>query len=331
MKAICIARETELEVRDIAEPTRAADGHLLVRMEASAINPGDKYFLQNVAARAAFGTGKSDVWGASGAGRVIGVGSGVPAGYEGKRVALYRSLVRTTDTVGLWCEVAQMPYLTAVILPDEAEALDYSGSLVNVITAYAFLEQIKLDGHKGVVATAGGSATGRALLKLAQIKNIPALGIVRSQAQRQALADHGLTNILLSTDADFTSSFAALAQALSTTAVFEGVGGDLVTQITPHLPRQSTLYFYGFLAGPVDFSIQSRLMLEKNLTLRGFSNFMTRTVQDHGALAEALKDLSSLIADPIFKTTLGDRFSFDQIDAAIKYQGAAGVKALLIS
>jgi NADPH:quinone reductase len=30
--------------------------------------------------------------------------------------------------------------------------------------------------------------------------------------------------------------------------VFDGVGGELITRIAPRLPRNSTVWFYGFLA-----------------------------------------------------------------------------------
>ena len=330
MKAICLVRETELELRDVPAPKAAADGHLLVQMEGSAINSGDKYFLVNAAARAAFGSPENDVWGASGVGVVTALGPNVPAQYMGKRVAIYRSLVRTPETIGLWCEIAHIAYLSCVILPDGATALDYSGSLVNIITPYAFLNQIKDDGHNGVIATAGSAATGRALLELARHKNVPAIGIVRSEQSKHKLEGFGLTNILALQSATFKSDLETLAAKLGATAVFEGVGGDIVTRLAPLLPRNSTFYFYGFLAGPAQFSMQSRMMLEKGLTMRGFSNFATRTVTDHELLLNILDELSGLIDNPNFRTSLGLRFSYEQIDEALNYKSQNGEKALLV-
>lgn len=73
-----------------------------------------------------------------------------------------------------------VPYETCLLLPDHVDEKDYSGSLVNVVTAYSFLEQAAGDGHRGVLVTAGNSATGRALAVLAHRRTMPIIVIVRS-------------------------------------------------------------------------------------------------------------------------------------------------------
>jgi NADPH2:quinone reductase len=102
------------------------------------------------------------------------------------------------------------------------------------------------------------------------------------------------------------------------------------THIAPLLPRTSAFYFYGFLAGPQAFSIQSLLMMEKSLTMRSFANFMTRTVQDSETLSKALDELSTIIARPAFRTKIGSQFKYDEIQNAIQFKGNEGAKALLI-
>jgi len=54
---------------------------------------------------------------------------------------------------------AQVPITSCVVLPDGVQARDTCGSLVNVITAYAFLSEIRAAGDAGVIVTAGRSAT----------------------------------------------------------------------------------------------------------------------------------------------------------------------------
>lgn len=332
MRAICVVREDQLEVQDIQTPSGAADGHLLVKMHASAINPGDKYFLANPNARALVTGGMSTqlVWGASGAGEVIQIGTNVPAVYFGKKVAIYRSLVRTPEAVGLWSEIAHVPYLNCVILPSKADTEDYSGSLVNVMTAYAFLEEVIEEGHRGMIATAGNSATGRALFALAEKKNVLVISLVRSDSQKRELERLGQTNILVTTELGFEEQLKSMAEKLHTTAIFEGVGGELVSRIAPLLPMKSTIYFYGFLTGAASFSLQSRLMMEKNMLMRPFSNFMSKTVTDRKRLFQALTTLSELIENPAFRTKVGSRFKYEQIDEAIQFAGEHGEKCLLV-
>jgi NADPH:quinone reductase len=74
MKAVCVTETRELEVREVPTPTKALSGHLLIEIEASAINHGDKTFLARPAATAGLNTGLYDIWGASAAGRVLSAG-----------------------------------------------------------------------------------------------------------------------------------------------------------------------------------------------------------------------------------------------------------------
>jgi NADPH2:quinone reductase len=319
MKAICVTPSRELEVRDIPTPTEPAPGHILVDMDASAINHGDKTFLKMPgAAGNPLGGGQHGVWGASGAGRVVAVGAGVPAEYAGKQVAIYRSLGRTPESIGLWCERAQVPYTSCVILPEHVRARDYSGSLVNVMTAFAFLEEIAEAGHKGVIVTAGNSATGHALVSLARRRNLPAIILVR-------------TEHVVATSEGCTDTFAALSAELGTTAVFDGVGGDLLGKMVPSLPMNSTIYIYGFLGASAPLTIQSVLFMMKNLTIRRFSNFESRTAKEPTKLVSALKALGEVIDDPMFKTRTGKEFSFEEIEEAMAYQPSDGTKAVLVA
>ncbi|WP_144150252.1 alcohol dehydrogenase catalytic domain-containing protein [Paraburkholderia sp. BCC1885] len=332
MKAICVTPSRELEVRDIPMPAEAAPGHVLIDMEASAINHGDKTFLRMPnAAGNPFALGQHDVWGASGAGRVVAVGAGVSAHYAGKQVAVYRSLSRSPQSIGLWCERAQVPYTACLILPDQVHAKDYCGSLVNVMTAYAFLEEIGEAGHRGVIITAGNSATGYAMAALARSRKLPAIFIVRTDAARESLIRSGAQYVLVSTREGFTDALGKLSAELGTTAVFDGVGGDLAGKIAPCLPMNSTLYFYGFLDGATPVAIPTVLFMMKNLIMRRFSNFESRTVKEPAKLVAALTALESLIDDPLFTTKIGKTFSYDQIDQAMAYESREGAKAVLVA
>lgn len=331
MKAICVTPGRELVVRDIPTPTAPAPGHVLLDMDASAINHGDKTFLRMpTAAGNALALDRHNVWGASGAGRVVAVGAGVPAEYTGKQVAVYRSLGRSPESIGLWCERAQVPYSTCLILPDHVRARDYCGSLVNVMTAYAFLEEITAAGHKGVIVTAGNSATGYALATLARSRKLPAIFLVRTEWAREALCRLGAEHVIVTSEG-FTDKLGVLSAELGTTAVFDGVGGDLLTGIAPGLPMNSTIYIYGLLGGAIPVSIQSGLFMMKNLTLRRFSNFASRTVKDHDELVSALKTLEGVIDDRTFRTRIGKEFDLDQIELAMAYESLDGAKAVLLT
>jgi NADPH:quinone reductase len=329
MKAICVTPDRDLYVRDIPTPTQPAPGHVLIDIDGSAINHGDKTFLRMpTAAGPAFAAAQHDVWGVSGAGRVIAIGDGVPGKYLGKQVAAYRSLRRTPDMIGLWSERAHVHFLSCLILPDHVQAVDYSGSLVNVMTAYAFLEEAIDAGHRGVIVTAGNSATGYALAALARRRNIPSILLARTEAAKTALINAGVEHVILMNEG-FVERLGVQAAELSATAVFEGVGGLLPGQIAPCLPMHSTMYLYGVLAGPTPFTMPSALIMMKDLTVRRFSNFESTTVKDSTKLQDALIDLENVIEDPLFRTNVGTTFAYEDIEQAMTYEGAGGYKAIL--
>ena len=50
MYAICITPEKGIRLEETPQPEKAAAGHLLIKMTASAINPGDKAFISRSSA-----------------------------------------------------------------------------------------------------------------------------------------------------------------------------------------------------------------------------------------------------------------------------------------
>jgi NADPH:quinone reductase len=331
MKAISVTPDRTLEIRTVPMPEHPPAGHILVDIAACAINHGDKTFLRSRGAASLTLAGSlHDIWGVSGAGRVVAVGEGVPQEVLGRQVGIYRSLSRSNAVVGLWCERAQVPFSSAVLLPEAASAVDYSGSLVNAFTAFAFLEEIVAAGHRSVVVTAGTSATGKAFASLAKARGIEVIAITRKVPGDGELAEPGAAHLLAQTDPDFTAKFERLAGTLNATAVFDGVGGELVGRIAPLLPVNATIYVYGVLAGIAPMALSTAVILGRNLVLRRFSNFESATARDPVLLASAMTRLADVIADPVFRTPVGKRFRLEEIAAAMEYETTPGMKAVLI-
>jgi NADPH2:quinone reductase len=124
--------------------------------------------------------------------------------------------------------------------------------------------------------------------------------------------------------------FEKTARTLGTTAVFDGVGGDFISQLLPDLPLQSSIYFYVFLSGAEKVSFHSAVFMMKDLTMRRFSNFESPTVRDGKSLMNMLEDLESCIEDPLFRTLVGQDFDLAEFDAAMEYKGIGGRKAVFM-
>ena len=331
MRAICVTSDRTLQVREVQTPERLPPGHVLVDMDACTITHGDKFFLTRpLPGAAGFPAGGLDVYGSNGGGRIVAIGPDVPEAYAGKQVSIYKSLVRSPDTIGLWCERAIVPFGSCLILPDHVDVRDYCGSFANVLTVYAFLDEIAAAGHKGAIVTAGNSATGRIAVSLTRRRAVPAIFLVRSASARNNLVDHGAEHVIVTGEDDFEGRLGALAEELGATAVFDGVGGALLGRVAPLLPMGSTAYVYGFLGGPTPISLSTTLVLGRNLTLRRFSNLESGTVRDPHRLAAAMSDIEGVIADPLFVTRIGKVFGFHQINEALAYEEAPGARAVMI-
>jgi len=327
MKAIVLSGQN-LKVQNVSKPQVAEAGHLIIKMNSSAINSGDKFFLKHPTPP---GAPKSlyEIRGVSGVGMVEQIGEGVPQEYLGKNVTLYRQLKYSENIIGTWCEYSHVHYLACAILPDSVDPEDYSGSMVNIITPYGFYKQVINEGHQGIISTAGSSATGIALLGFCLTYDFPLISIVRNNESKKELLELGAKNIVVQSDADFAQQLKQVAQDLKTTAIFDGVGGDILNKITDSLPNNSTIYAYGFIGDQVPFTFHTSMLSLKNLMIRPFSNLKTDTVQNPQNLEKALKEISRLIHMPHFKTKTGKRFKLEEINDALLFTTVKGRKAVL--
>jgi NADPH2:quinone reductase len=328
MKAITIIGKGQVALSEVPQPEKAAAGHLIIRMQSMGINAGDKFFINGNFPPGMFTQSQHDIAGVSGVGKVISIGTGVPEKYLGKNVTVYRSLTIGEEIVGTWSEYAHLPYLQCAILPDDADPDEYAGVLVNIITAYGAYKQAVKEGHKGIVVTAGNSDTGKAMLGFCQYNELPIIAIVRNEEAKLELEKLGAKHVLVQGTPQFLKQFAALSAELRTTAVFDGVGGALLSEVLELVPAGSTIYAYGFLDGGTPVSFHTGILI-KGITIKGFSNFKTETVQDPEQLAAALEEISKVIHLPHFKFKIGKKFSFEDIEQAIGYVASTAGKALL--
>lgn len=330
MKAIKVTENKTLELVELAKPDKVSAGHVIIKMLACGINAGDSAFINGVFPKGSIPESQHNLAGVSGVGTVVSVGKDVPEIYEGKNVTVYRSLKFSEDIIGTWSEYAQLHYLQCAIIPDHLNMEDYSGSLVNIITPYAFFKQIIEEGHKGIIATAGTSATGIAILGICQQYKFPIISIARNEESKRALEELGAENILVQSDVDFKKQLKETAQTFNATAVFDGVGGSILNNIVDVIPFNSTIFSYGYLGGQIPFSFHTSLLM-RGITIKAFSNFNSPTVQNAGKLEKALGEIGAIIALPHFKTKIGKRFSMKEINEALTFaSGRASGKAILI-
>ncbi|HLY25746.1 MAG TPA: alcohol dehydrogenase catalytic domain-containing protein, partial [Aggregatilineales bacterium] len=141
-------------------------GEVLIKVAAAPVNPSDLAFLKGM-----YGTRKKlpVVPGFEGSGTVIAAGSGiVPNFYVGRRVAFVAG-----DGDGTWAEYAVTSATLCIPLPQGVSLEQGSMTMVNPLTALAFLEIVKQGRHKAIINTAAASALGKMMLKLSLKNGLP--------------------------------------------------------------------------------------------------------------------------------------------------------------
>lgn len=169
------------------------EGELLIKVEASTINPSDNIFIRGHYFKRPLPTTP----GLEGCGRVEKVNGADLQHLVGKRVSF-----QTTN--GAWAE-----YTTAsnyFVIDEDVPVASAASGIVNPLTVIGFIHTYRKNGHKGIIHTAAASALGRMLNKLCQTEKIPLLNVVRRKEQADLLKSEGAQHVIV-TEGDWHAGY----------------------------------------------------------------------------------------------------------------------------
>jgi len=239
----------ELSLQDVEVP-RPNDHQVLLRVEASPVNPSDLGLLlagADVSMARVTGTPDRPVVtvplpegairrlsarvstslsvGNEGAGTVVAAGSSPAAS------AL---LGRTVAAAGgaMYAQYRVLDAAACLVLPEGTPARVGASSFVNPLTALGMVATMRREGHSGLVHTAAASNLGQMLVKLCLEEQVPLVNIVRKPEQAELLGALGASHVCNSTSPTFMSELIDALTATSATLAFDAVGGGkLVGQV----------------------------------------------------------------------------------------------------
>eukprot|EP00163_Fabomonas_tropica_P006498 TRINITY_DN16061_c0_g1_i2.p1 TRINITY_DN16061_c0_g1~~TRINITY_DN16061_c0_g1_i2.p1 ORF type:complete len:237 (+),score=84.51 TRINITY_DN16061_c0_g1_i2:722-1432(+) len=160
--------------------------------------------------------------------------------------------------------------MSCVPLPDNADLDDASMTLVNPLTALAFLDIIRARKAAAVVHTAAASQLGRMFYRLCAKEKIPVVNIVRRQEQVDLLKEMGSQLVLDSSTDTFDADLAAVCKRVNATLCFDAVAGELSARILHAMPRKSHLAIYGSLSKQHPTNIDVGDFIFQDKTIGGF-------------------------------------------------------------
>lgn len=237
----------ELELKLADAPVAApADDEVLVRIEASPINPSDLGLL----------IGPADVSTLQNDGRVTTakvperflpalkarLDEAMPVGNEGAGVVIAAGAAPEAQallgkTVALLGGAMYAQYRTVKVrdvlpLPADATAADGASCFVNPLTALGMVETMRAEGHTALVHTAAASNLGQMLNRICIKDGVALVNIVRSAEQAKILKDIGAKYVVDSTSPNFQKELTEALIETNATIAFDAIGGGkLASQI----------------------------------------------------------------------------------------------------
>lgn len=163
------------------------------------------------------------------------VGEALPIGNEGCGVVVAagssegaQALIGKTVAVlggAIYAEYRCLPAAMCMVLPDGTDAKDGASCFVNPLTALAFTETMKMEGHSALVHTAAASNLGQMLVKICKADGIPLINIVRNEQQVALLKGIGASHVFDSTSETFLADLTDALAETGATCGFDAIGG----------------------------------------------------------------------------------------------------------
>ncbi len=230
----------ELSLADVpvAPP---ADGEVVIRVEATPINPSDLALLLAWADLSKASTGgtadrptlTAPISAAAMAGLKARAGKPSPVGNEGAGtvVAAGASAQHLMGKVvaaaggAMYSQYRTVPATACLELPDGTSPVDAASCFVNPLTALSMIETMKREGHTALVHTAAASNLGQMLVRICVADGVELVNIVRKPEQEALLRSLGATHVCNSSSSTFTQDLTAALIDTKATIAFDATGG----------------------------------------------------------------------------------------------------------
>jgi NADPH:quinone reductase-like Zn-dependent oxidoreductase len=298
-------------------------GQVLVEVEAATVNASDFLYISGQY----FITPQppADV-GAEGVGRVVAVGPGEDESLVGARV-----LLLPTYRYGTWATHLIAPTTDIVAVPDDVDTVQLAMVGINPMTALLLLRDYgdPLMPERWIGQTAGNSAVGEYVIKLARRCGWKTLSVVRREAAAEQVRRWGGDRVAIADD-NLDSS---LAQALNGTEldlVIDSVGGVPTRRLVKHLRFGGTLVSYAYQSGQTD-SADAVDLIGRQVNWTGFweINWLTRT--ELALVHATYRDLVALVADGTLSARVDRTMALEDWKEAVGLsQGASGRQGKIV-
>lgn len=234
--------ELELSLASVPVPQPGAN-EVLVRIEASPINPSDLALLVGMADLSTLkttGSGDQTVTTAKMPEKLMRalasrVDESMPVGNEGSGVVVATGdspaakalLGKTVAVLGgaMYGQYRSLHLSQVMALPDGTTFAEAASCFVNPLTSLGMVETMRREGHTALVHTAAASNLGQMLNRICQKDGVPLVNIVRKPEQAALLKEQGAKYVVDSSSPNFMEALTDALAATGATLAFDALGG----------------------------------------------------------------------------------------------------------
>ena len=231
----------EISIASVEKPI-PAENEVLIKVEASPINPSDLGLLISFAADldSLNVTGSGDETVAKmkvhpGLMKAMAprLDQSMKVGNEGGGViedagmGAENLIGKTVGVAGgaMYSQYRCVPASSCLVMDDSTTSAEAASSFVNPLTVLGFIETMKMENHTAILHTAAASNLGQMLVKVCKDDSVPLVNIVRKSEQVDLLKNLGAEHVCNTSEPDFMDSLVNALVATGATLGFDATGG----------------------------------------------------------------------------------------------------------
>ncbi|WP_170459148.1 zinc-binding dehydrogenase [Ruegeria arenilitoris] len=290
-------------------------GQVLIKLRTASVNPSDLHFIKGEYGQPRV---KGAPAGFEGCGDVVATGAGAEA-LKGQRVAFVAS------GSGAWAEYALTQAQMCIPLRPEISDDDGAAQIVNPLTAMAMVEIARSEGEAFVVSAAT-SQLGKLMCGLGRDLGLKPIAMVRRPETVELLKSHGAAEVIVTTEDDAVSKFAAISAQLKPRVFLDAVSDQLSEQVFCAMPNGARWVSYGKLSSEPPKLTQMGQLIFMSKRIEGFwlTKWMMSTPPEEQM--RAIAEVQARFADGRWKTDVSAHVPLNKIvsDLAVALKKSDG-------
>ncbi len=213
--------------------------------------------------------------------------------------------------------VANAEWLTNT--PDSVPDRDAGAIWINYLTAYGALMDVgKLEQGETIVISAASGATGIAAMQIAKLSGARVIATTRSDDKCDRLLAAGADHVINTRTEDYVCRALTLTGDRGADFIFDPITGPFVARHLEAVRRNGRVLIYGVLTYPEFASFDPDVLINKHITLRGYTvddPYLT----DRSALTAAIRVISDHLDEGGLRPVICRRFPLEQVVEAHEY------------